>query len=253
VSLEVLRGSFASHHRRCAVYLLVSDGEIIYVGQSQDVDSRLAQHRRDEGKTFNEVLILEVGAEDLLAYEGALIRAVRPRLNRTTPANADRDDEVLAKLGLPIPPKRKPALPIAAPVSSLGFLLQELRANRGKTQMAVAAELGVTSAAVAQWEGGMTLPRDLAGVARAYECDLGVIAAEYAAEQSRRNSGGGSKFSEAIRKARREMRLSMRAFAAHLGVSAANVCEWETGKHATPTNRLSAIAAALGLDPSELV
>ncbi len=63
------------------VYFLVLKQEIVYVGQSRNLLSRLGQHRED-GKCWDRVLYLPVPADCLLAVEAQWIRVLCPPLNR---------------------------------------------------------------------------------------------------------------------------------------------------------------------------
>lgn len=64
----------------CGVYFLREQGEIVYVGQSVSVYSRVAQHRRD-GKFFDSVTFMPCMQKDLNSMEGFFIRLLRPKLN----------------------------------------------------------------------------------------------------------------------------------------------------------------------------
>ena len=63
-------------------YFLVRNGAVVYVGQSVNVTSRVAQHYGGE-KKFDYVLWLPVPASELDRIEGALIRHLRPELNKS--------------------------------------------------------------------------------------------------------------------------------------------------------------------------
>lgn len=109
-------------HRRkriSAIYFLVDNGEIVYVGQTEDLELRVEWHikfsskktkriwtgrrlKNKEFKRFDRMFWIGVRSRDLDAYEGALIRALKPRYNRQSPSHVGRDNEILAKLGLPI-------------------------------------------------------------------------------------------------------------------------------------------------------
>lgn len=109
--------------RRPGVYFLILDGAIVYIGASTDIESRIAGHvramqpldgwgkrrrvprtrrRGKQLKRFDRVIWLAVDESDLFAFEGALIRAIRPAGNRSAPMWTGRDNEVLTKLGLAI-------------------------------------------------------------------------------------------------------------------------------------------------------
>lgn len=139
----------APAERPCGVYLLVSSGRVVYIGATANLEARLANHlngvRRSgvgnaldqPAKVFDRVIWLQLARADLSAYEGALIRALRPPLNGRAPAPCGRDLEVLDRLGLPphneeladaefrrarYTPRPKPVRPSKhrAPVSRLG-------------------------------------------------------------------------------------------------------------------------------------
>jgi hypothetical protein len=97
--------------RPCGVYLLISSGQIVYVGSTSNIEARIQSHlmrrkpRVNEParppKTFDRVIWIRLPREDVLAYEGALIRSLRPPLSVRSPAPVGRDIEILARLGLP--------------------------------------------------------------------------------------------------------------------------------------------------------
>lgn len=62
------------------VYFLIRLGEIVYVGQSVDVLSRIARHRR-EGKQFDAYSYIECERDDLDRLESLYIRALVPEGN----------------------------------------------------------------------------------------------------------------------------------------------------------------------------
>lgn len=94
--------------RHVGIYLLIDRGEVVYVGQSCNVIARVRLHEADVdaagalAKVFDRAIWFAVDRSDLLVYEGALIRALRPRYNRRAPAYRGRDNAVLAELGLPL-------------------------------------------------------------------------------------------------------------------------------------------------------
>jgi len=89
--------------RWVGIYFLLSNGEIVYVGQSTDVDSRIAGHvsaTKKNKKEFDSAFWIEVPEHDLGPYEGAFIRALAPRYNWTAPKDVARDAEILALYGM---------------------------------------------------------------------------------------------------------------------------------------------------------
>jgi len=102
--------------RLVGVYFLIANDEIVYVGQSEDVETRISQHVAERTrpmrgwydkqrpnlacKQFDRAIWFPVAAVDLDAYEGALIRALNPLQTFSAPISTGRDAEVLAVLGL---------------------------------------------------------------------------------------------------------------------------------------------------------
>jgi hypothetical protein len=70
------------------VYFLLHDDEIVYVGQSTDVDSRIAQHRKAESKLFNRVNTIQIDDPDERIYwEVEYIVKFGTRYNKDLPPN----------------------------------------------------------------------------------------------------------------------------------------------------------------------
>lgn len=63
-----------------AVYFLICRGEVVYVGQSTNLASRIGGHG---DKEFDQVVFLPVGRSRLDAVENEWIEKLRPRYNRT--------------------------------------------------------------------------------------------------------------------------------------------------------------------------
>lgn len=113
-SLESLAASCRDHpivrrRRNCGVYFLIDHYEIIYIGSSTDIETRLEQHfagvpGRSEPKVFDRVLWIPLPAAVHADYEGAFIRALAPHDNMTAPASRGNDAEILDGFGLPPPP-----------------------------------------------------------------------------------------------------------------------------------------------------
>lgn len=66
-------------------FLISSENEIVYVGQSTNLISRIPAHYRDKKKFphFSKVAVLQVPAEQLNEVEENLIQLLKPRLNGT--------------------------------------------------------------------------------------------------------------------------------------------------------------------------
>ncbi len=69
------------------IYFLINGKEIVYVGQSLDIHSRITQHNKDILKTFDSFSILECPAEYLSILEAHYIFKFHPFLNSTLPTN----------------------------------------------------------------------------------------------------------------------------------------------------------------------
>lgn len=65
----------------CGVYFLIRGAEIVYVGQSVSVMSRLSQHLRG-GKDFDRFAFVPVEKKNLNVVEWAYINIFRPALNK---------------------------------------------------------------------------------------------------------------------------------------------------------------------------
>jgi hypothetical protein len=94
---------------KAGVYLLIDRGEVVYIGSSEDVDDRVLDHvcgrptnwrSGSERKVFDRALHIELRADVMEHYEGALIRAFRPRYNLRAPVHLGNDASLLADLGL---------------------------------------------------------------------------------------------------------------------------------------------------------
>ena len=71
--------------KQAGVYLLLKQGEVVYVGQSSHMLLRLTQHRAEGKKCFNKTLVYHMPASEeseRLWVEGAMICAYRPAENR---------------------------------------------------------------------------------------------------------------------------------------------------------------------------
>jgi hypothetical protein len=65
------------------VYMLLLRGEVVYVGQSEDLFSRIGHHFRERDKVFDGCRYTPLPLTDLDAAETALIAQFRPRYNGT--------------------------------------------------------------------------------------------------------------------------------------------------------------------------
>lgn len=81
------------------VYFLVSNGSVVYVGQSTNLFMRINSHKAN--KAFDRVLYLPCTKESLNTVEAAFIRNLKPVLNLTQVGTemTDRDKEKLIQIG----------------------------------------------------------------------------------------------------------------------------------------------------------
>ena len=63
------------------VYLLMRDGQVIYVGSSLNMPRRVAGHRAN-GRPFDQVFYIATKADQREALERTLIRQINPKQNR---------------------------------------------------------------------------------------------------------------------------------------------------------------------------
>jgi GIY-YIG catalytic domain-containing protein len=68
----------------CGLYILINlSGDVVYVGQSSNIQARLRQHRRDATKKFRTLEYYPLDSElSRLQLEAILILALLPRHNR---------------------------------------------------------------------------------------------------------------------------------------------------------------------------
>ena len=80
LTLDQIRAASKSPPKRrwCGVYFLFCGEELIYVGQSVDVLSRLTNHRN---KGFDRYSVILCEPEELTDLEAAYILLFKPRLN----------------------------------------------------------------------------------------------------------------------------------------------------------------------------
>lgn len=87
----------------CGVYLLIANDEIVYVGQSVDVQSRVRAHlRRARSEPwFDRALWMHIAPEHLNAFEGALIEKLRPKYSAShaRKARTFTREQALAAMG----------------------------------------------------------------------------------------------------------------------------------------------------------
>lgn len=143
------------------VYLLAYRGDVVYIGQSDDIAFRLYAHaRRDKSFDSASWVSLPIGVRHY--YEGAFIRALRPKYNRNSPPHCGYDNEILEGFGLaPHDDEYENARtwrPACRGEEVPPSPIRDARIAAGMTQNDVAVRLGISAAAVGQWEAGVTKP-----------------------------------------------------------------------------------------------
>lgn len=85
LDLSFLRSKSEIYDRVAGVYFLLSDGEVVYVGQSVDCNARLSAHFREGTKAFDSSYILRSDPRDLIELEALYIQKFRPKFNLDLP------------------------------------------------------------------------------------------------------------------------------------------------------------------------
>lgn len=79
---EIIEGKTDYKSTPC-IYFLISDNEIVYVGQTQFLSGRLSRHGKD--KTFDSYYVYECKAEEMNDLECHFIIKFNPIYNKTLP------------------------------------------------------------------------------------------------------------------------------------------------------------------------
>lgn len=121
----------------------------------------------------------------------------------------------------------------------VGNRIKEARRKAGLTQGQVADKLGVSTAAVAQWERGIRNPKyqTLSKIAAALDVNCHDLLSE-----------GEPNIAEAVFKARKEAGLSQQELGEIIGVKKSAVSKWENGSRRIPANKIAEINRACGSD-----
>lgn len=86
---EILNGSipFVGHEDRTCIYVLIDGDSVVYVGQTSNLISRLAQHAKT--KRFTRYWSVDCPRDELSSAEAAYIVALNPTLNAALPSNSE--------------------------------------------------------------------------------------------------------------------------------------------------------------------
>lgn len=74
-----------SRIQRCGIYFLLLDGEVVYVGKSVAVESRIGVHRKERDKEFSEFAVYECLPDELDKWEAHFALLFNPKENTTIP------------------------------------------------------------------------------------------------------------------------------------------------------------------------
>jgi hypothetical protein len=76
------RGIEKLNPQLCGIYFLVQGDEVVYVGQSVNLHSRISSHIADGHKQFDRVFFRRAAPAELNPLEARFIRVLRPKLNK---------------------------------------------------------------------------------------------------------------------------------------------------------------------------
>ena len=65
----------------CGIYFLKFEGQIVYVGQSKSVYSRVSTHKTARIKKFDQIIFMPCEQKNLNDFEGFFINLLRPKYN----------------------------------------------------------------------------------------------------------------------------------------------------------------------------
>ena len=80
----------SSHDGGCFIYALIHEGEIVYIGQTRDIDKRMFSHKNDKGKVFDSYYVEAVDSSCIDEVETFLIFVNSPKYNVSKNENAKR-------------------------------------------------------------------------------------------------------------------------------------------------------------------
>lgn len=170
--IELPRSLPRSQPLLSGIYMLVDSDEIVYVGSSKDIISRLYAHTTEHNdpltKVFDRAIHYLLPPKVHPFYEGAFIRKLCPRYSRSAPKYRGCDNEILTGFGLdPHRNERKNAeawqtfrSDLAKPdPGDLARRLRGLREGKGLSAPELAVILGVKVQIVWAWERGGSKPK----------------------------------------------------------------------------------------------
>ena len=97
IEIDTLLANSMSSKPISAVYFLIQDSTIVYVGQSTDLFGRISTHR-STGRPFERFTYIEVPIADLDRVEATYIHALRPAQNKAVPQSGFDVDAMRARL-----------------------------------------------------------------------------------------------------------------------------------------------------------
>lgn len=162
----------------CGVYLLIDGADIVYVGSSASLETRSyshvcdKEHERVGWKRFDRVLWYPLPEAVHCHYEGAFIRALRPKYNLRAPKHHGYDNEILEGFRLPVHADEvENAVDWSAEVAArleeraptpedavIARNIKHYRLAAGLTKSELARAVGVGKQSATLWESGRCAP-----------------------------------------------------------------------------------------------
>jgi len=79
----------------CGIYFLIQNNEIVYIGQSVNIEARVGQHWNENAKSFSRVAFILCAKEDLNNMESLYIDYIKPKYNGNIPISKDEFELLL--------------------------------------------------------------------------------------------------------------------------------------------------------------
>jgi len=83
---------------KCGIYFLINNGEIVYIGQSVNFESRIASHIKDNEKQFTHYSYDICQEKDLTIMEALYIKYFSPVYNKSSPMAKDELTDIINSL-----------------------------------------------------------------------------------------------------------------------------------------------------------
>lgn len=80
------------------IYFLLQDNQVVYIGKSTSLASRIIQHVNSNTKTFDDVSVIECQQNEMDALEVKYINEYRPKYNKESHLYRSLRESVLPKM-----------------------------------------------------------------------------------------------------------------------------------------------------------